>query len=368
MTVRLRADVPSRAYDVVVTRGALDELGATLAPVRSPGQAVVCCDANVAPLYLERAGASLSAAGFAVSHVVIPAGEAQKNLDRAAELYGVLYDRGVRRRDVVVALGGGVIGDLAGFAAATYLRGVGLVQVPTTLLAQVDAAVGGKVAVDFRAGKNHVGTFYQPLLVVADLDTLHTLPVRELHSGAAEVAKYGFLAGGRLLESVEALAETAHDGESALRRAFTVEVVAGCVREKLAVVARDEREETGARAALNLGHTIAHAVEAATDFERYAHGEAVGIGLRAALRLSERLCGLSEAEVARGLALLDRLGLPSGFRGATAAAVVAATARDKKAGAEGTEFVLLERFGRPRLRVQAPASLIEEVVTWLSAA
>ena len=185
---RLRAELASRSYDVLVAHGALSGLGAALGPLRAPAHVVVCCDENVAPLYLETASESLRGAGFAVSHIVIPAGEAEKSLGRATEMYGVLYDRGIRRGDVLVALGGGVIGDLAGFVAATYLRGVGLVQAPTTLLAQVDAAVGGKVGVDFRVGKNYVGAFYQPLVVVADPDTLATLPSRELRSGAAEVA------------------------------------------------------------------------------------------------------------------------------------------------------------------------------------
>ncbi len=377
MTPRLRAELPSRAYDVVVERGALNGLGTALALLRGGRRVVVCTDANVAPLYLDAVSASLAEAGFAVSHVVIPAGEGEKSLARAAELYGVLYDRGIRRGDVVVALGGGVVGDLAGYVAATFMRGVGLVQVPTTLLAQVDASVGGKVAVDFRAGKNYVGTFYQPLLVVADPDTLATLPGRELRSGAGEVAKYGFLAGGQLMDAVEALVQTAREGNDALVRGFGEQVIAGCVAEKLAVVARDEREESGERAVLNLGHTIGHAIEAATGFRRYTHGEAVGLGLRAALWLSERLCGLSGAEVKRGLALLDDIGLPTRFRGAGPEAVRELTSRDKKvgtagrdggtAGVEGIEFVLLETIGRPRLRVQVPAGLLEEVVTWLSA-
>ena len=194
--------------------------------------------------------------------MILPAGERQKSLARAEELYGVLYDRGVRRSDTLVALGGGVIGDLAGFVAATYQRGVGLVQVPTTLLAQVDAAVGGKVAVDFRAGKNYVGTFYQPSLVLADLDTLGTLPPRELRSGAAEVAKYGLLAGGDVLRRAQRLAQaplTRRRREPGARRRL--------VAYKAGVVASDERE-AGQRAVLNLGHTIGHAIEAATGFRR----------------------------------------------------------------------------------------------------
>ncbi len=381
---RLLADLPSRSYEVLVGAGALATLGDELAKRRPGGQAVLCTDANVAPLYLEQARASLAGAGYVVSHIVVPPGESEKSLDRAAELYGVLYDRGVRRGDTLVALGGGVVGDLIGFVASTFLRGVGFVQAPTTLLAQVDASLGGKVAVDFRAGKNYVGTFYQPHLVVTDLTALRTLPQRELRSGAAEVAKYGFLAGGWLLELVEVIGidreaatlpsdgldpdpgETS-DAPAVLRpEEFTEELIAACASEKLDVVGFDEREETGQRAVLNLGHTVGHAIEAATGFRKYTHGEAVGLGLRAALVLSHRLHGLEEPEMDRGLHVLDILGLPRILEGASPAEVCALTARDKKAGEEGIEFVLLEAFGSPRLRSHVPARLLEEVVTRLA--
>src|SRR5450830_804414 len=329
---RIPATMPSRAYDVLVGRGCLAGLGGALTRRCAGGKTVVCCDENVAPLYLEQARSSLRAAGYEVSHIVIPAGEAQKNLARAEELYGVLYDRGVRRGDTVVALGGGVIGDLAGFVAATYQRGVRLVQAPTTLLAQVDAAVGGKVAVDFRAGKNYVGTFYQPWLVYADLATLETLPLRELRSGAAELAKYALLGGGALRDRVERLA-----------------------RGPL----------TAARAVLNLGHTIGHAVEAATGFSHYTHGEAVGLGLRAGLWLSRRLCGLDPREEARGQALFDGLGLPRRLEAVPAEDVCDLTRRDKKAGRDGVGYVLLDAPGRPRLDVRVPPELEREVVEWL---
>ena len=359
---RIRARVPSRQYDVLVGKGFLAEVGDALRARGQRGQAVVCCDENVAPLLLEEARASLQQAGFSISQVVIPAGEREKSLARAEELYGILYDRGVRRGDTLVALGGGVIGDLIGFVAATYQRGVGLMQVPTTLLAQVDAAVGGKVAVDFRAGKNYVGTFYQPRLVLADVATLSTLPLAELRSGAAEVAKYGMLSGGDLLQRVERLA-----GRPLAAPRVSLELVSGCVAYKVAVVAADEREETGARAVLNLGHTLGHAIEAATGFTRFSHGEAVALGLRGALRLSERLCGLPASEARRAQALLDGLGLPQRLEGVSAKDVCALVGRDKKAGANGIGYVLLARLGEPRLTVSVPAKDEREVVEWLVA-
>jgi 3-dehydroquinate synthase len=359
---RLRVAPPSRAYDVLVGRGALDELGAAVAALGTSGQVVVCSDGHVAPLYLERVGAGLRAAGFEISHIVIPPGEGQKTLARVEEAYGVLYERGIGRGDTVVALGGGVVGDLFGYVAATYQRGLRLVQAPTTLLAQVDAGVGGKTGVDFRAGKNHVGAFYQPWLVVVDPDVLRTLPVRELRSGAAEVVKYGLMAGGRLLDEVEAAAQNgALDAER-----FDEALIAGCLEEKIAVVEDDEREETGNRAVLNLGHTVGHAVEAAGGFSRFTHGEAVALGLRAALRLSVELCGLPQSEADRGAALLDALGLPAHAAGLDPEEVAGLIRRDKKAGPEGVAYVLLEGLGRPRTGLRVPSDLEREVVAWLT--
>ncbi len=390
MTRRLHVPAPSRAYEVVVGHGSLDALGEELVALGPAGRVVVCSDANVAPLYLERVSAGLRAVGHETSHVVIPAGEAQKTLARVEEVYGVLYERGVARGDTLVALGGGVVGDLFGFVAATYLRGLRLVQAPTTLLAQVDAAVGGKTGVDFRAGKNHVGAFYQPWLVVADPDTLRTLPERELRGGSAEVAKYGLLAGGELLDELERavglpvgrsragdVPEHGRGGGDATPRPAKArlaaelageELVAGCLAQKIAVVAADEREETGARAVLNLGHTVGHAIEAAGGFARFTHGEAVALGLRAALRLSVLLCGLAEDEARRGAAVLDALGLPDRAEGLDAGTVVDLVRRDKKAGPAGVAYVLLEALGRPRTGVHVPPVLEREVVTWLTGA
>ena len=356
---RLTVHAASRTYPIIVGRDVLDELGPTVRRLRGEGQTVVVCDDNVAPLYAERVRQSRAGAGLTASQVIIPAGEREKNLARAEELYGVLYDRGVRRSDTVVALGGGVIGDLTGFVAATFQRGVGFVQVPTTLLAQVDASVGGKVAVDFRAGKNYVGTFYQPNLVLADLRTLETLPDRELRCGSAEVAKHGLLAGSDVLRRVRQLARAPLAAE-----AVTQQLVAGSISYKASVVERDERE-AGLRAVLNFGHTIGHAVEAATKFQRFSHGEAVGLGMHAALRLSGELCGLPEADEQAAHQLLDDLGLPSRLTGVRASEVCELVGRDKKAGKDGVGYVLLRRPGFPVIGARVPQELELEVVEWL---
>ncbi len=357
---RLKVEAPSRTYPIVVGRDLLGDIGPLVRERRDGGQVVVCCDENVAPLYLECVRRSLREAEFAVSHVVLPAGEREKSLGRVEELYGVLYDRGVLRGDTLLALGGGVMGDLTGFVAATYQRGVGFIQVPTTLLAQVDASVGGKVAVDFRAGKNYVGAFYQPHLVVADLGTLASLPGRELRSGAAEAAKHGLLAGGEVLRRALRLARSPLSA-----RSVTQELVAGSIAFKASVVKEDERE-AGRRAVLNFGHTVGHAIEAATGFSRWSHGEAVALGLRAALRLSRELCGLSAEEEAVGQTLLDGLGLPRRLEGVSPDAVCELVARDKKAGPGGVGYVLLESLGTPVIDVRVPPEREREAVQWLT--
>ncbi len=356
---RLTVRAASRTYPIAVGRDVLGELGGLVMKTRGDGQAVVLCDENVAPLYLEKARRSLVDAGLVASQVILPAGEQEKSLARAEELYGVLYDRGLRRGDTLVALGGGVIGDLTGFVAATYQRGIGFVQVPTTLLAQVDASVGGKVAVDFRAGKNYVGTFYQPSLVLADLRTLETLPPRELRCGAAEVAKHGLLAGSAVLRRVRQLVRAPLSAA-----AVTQELVAGSIQYKAGVVERDERE-SGLRAVLNFGHTVGHAIEAATAFRRFSHGEAVALGLHAALRLSRDLAGLPEADEQMAHDLLDGLGLPGRLTDVRAQDVCDLIGRDKKAGQDGVPYVLLRRPGFPVLGVRVPAELELEVVEWL---
>ena len=343
------------AYEVKIGSGLLDRLGELCgAPA---AQALVVCDANVAPLYLERATAALEAAGWRVSTMVLPAGEQTKSPAVLATLYDRLYGLGAARSDAVVALGGGVIGDLAGYAAATFLRGMRLIQAPTTILAMVDAAVGGKVAVDLHEGKNYLGAFYQPSLVVEDVDTLATLPAREVRGGWAEVVKHALLAGEATLTLTEAGVAHAARPEPRLLEAD--------VRFKAEVVGRDPRETTGARAMLNLGHTIGHAIEVAGGFERYSHGEAVGLGLRAALWLSERLQGLDAAAAERGQRLLSAAGLPERLQGAAVDDVARLVARDKKVAAGEARFVLLADIGRPVTGVIVPSDLRTQAIAWL---
>ena len=285
-------------------------------------------DSTVAPLYGDRVQ-PLAAA------IEVEPGEAAKSLGEAERVLRELAGLGMTREDHLVALGGGVVGDLGGFCAATYQRGVPVVQVPTTLLAQVDSAIGGKTGVDLPEAKNYVGAFHLPDAVLSDTATLATLPEEELAAGWAEVLKTGLLAGGRLWERVSATARPP--------AAELAELVFGCARFKTEVVAADERD-SGRRAILNLGHTVGHAIEAATGYDRYRHGEAVGLGLLAALRLSE--AGELRDQVA---GMLTSAGLPTRISEPLAPdAVLEAVQRDKKRDAEGVRFVLLSRPGEPR--------------------
>ena len=302
-------------------------------------------DSTVAPLYGERLQPLAGA-------VEVEPGEAAKSLGEAEHVLRELAGLGMTRDDHLVALGGGVVGDLGGFCAATYQRGVPVVQVPTTLLAQVDSAIGGKTGVDLPEAKNYVGAFHLPAAVLSDTTTLSTLPEQELAAGWAEVIKTGLLAGGPLWERVSDVQR--------LDAAELAALVFGCARFKVEVVAADERD-SGRRAILNLGHTVGHAIEAATGYARYRHGEAVGLGLLAALRLSD-------AEQLRDqvAAMLTRAGLPTRIDSAAAPdAILEAVGRDKKRDAEGVRFVLLSRPGEPREGQRLEADRVREAIVEL---
>jgi shikimate kinase/3-dehydroquinate synthase len=299
-------------------------------------------DETVASLYASRIG------DLKRVITVVP-GEASKTLASAERVWRELAHAGMTRADELVALGGGVIGDLAGFCAATYQRGVAAVMVPTTLVAQVDSAYGGKTGVDLPEAKNYVGAYHQPAGVLVDVGALGTLPAAELAAGWAEVIKTALIAGGGLWRRVEAGAE------------LDADLILECVRTKLAVVASDERD-AGRRQVLNLGHTIGHAIEVATDYRAYRHGEAVGLGLLAALRLS----GLEELRE-RVAALLAAQGLPLTLQ-ADPDEVVAATARDKKRLGDQVPFVLLDRPGEPRPGCLLPTDEVRSAVAELASA
>ena len=337
-----RVELASGAHDVHVGPGLLARLGELARGAGlTPGRAALVTDANVAPLYAAAVDAALRAAGFIPVVIEVPAGEASKSLAMLGALYDRLTAAELDRASPIFALGGGVIGDLAGFAAATYLRGLPLVQIPTTLVAQVDSALGGKTAVNHRAAKNLIGAFYQPRLIVADTVTLTTLPPREFREGLGEVIKYGAIMDAPFIDWLEAAMPAIIARETAPLEAL----VERSLRHKAYVVANDEREG-GLRKILNFGHTLGHALEASAGYGSYLHGEAVAIGMVAAARLSARYVRLSADEASRLERLIEAAKLPTQMPAGWASDdFLRALRLDKKRAGDAVEFVLLERLG-----------------------
>jgi 3-dehydroquinate synthase len=327
------------SYEISIGAGLLDAAGERLGAFIPHNKTVVVSDENVYRLYGERVMASLTDAGADVAAVIIPPGESSKTLKQL----GIIYDRfgeiGLRRGGLVVALGGGVVGDIAGFAAATWMRGVPLAQLPTTLLAQVDSSVGGKTAVDTSAGKNMVGVFSRPVAVLADTEILSTLPPREYASGMAEVIKYGAIASAELFEKLEAGADTL--------QIISAAIIAECCAIKSDVVSEDEFD-TGRRQILNFGHTFGHALEAKHGFEKYTHGEAVAQGMVIAAAAGEVIGLTPRGTAERILALTRAYGLPDPEVDLTDLA--AYIGHDKKSSADGVSLILLENIGRAVIR------------------
>ncbi len=358
---RLAVGLGERSYEVLVGPGLRARAGGLIAPVLPARRVVVVTDAAVGPLHLPALRAGLEAAGIAVlAEIAVPPGEASKDFGRLQEVLEAMLSAGVDRRTAVVALGGGVVGDLAGFAAAVALRGLPFVQVPTTLLAQVDSSVGGKTGVNLRAGKNLAGAFHQPRIVLADTDTLATLPARELRAGYAEVAKHGLLQGA-LWDWCERHGTAVVAGDTA---ALTHAVVESC-RLKAAVVAADEREESaeGGRALLNLGHTFGHALEAEARFDgSVLHGEAIAVGLGLAAAMSARLGHCSQEWPSRVMEHLRACGLPARIadlpRRFAVDALMGRMAKDKK-NRDGTmRFVLMRGAGDCFTSSDVPADAV----------
>lgn len=354
----VRVDLGERSYDCTVGDGVLGRVGPVVAGMGAT-RAFLVTNATVAPLYAKAVRDSIAAAdarlGADLVTVELPDGERFKTMASVEKIYDAALDAGVDRKAVVVALGGGVVGDLAAFAASTLLRGVRFVMLPTTLLSQVDSSVGGKTGMDRPQGKNLVGTFWQPSAVLIDPATLGTLPDRELRAGLAEVVKTAAILDADLFARLE------RDAGALLGRdrAVLAQVVARCVRLKADVVEKDERETTGLRRILNFGHTVAHAVEQVTGYDRYLHGEAVAVGMGVAARISERLGACPAADARRLEALLSRLGLahevPPGLdRDALARAV----ALDKKAERASVAYMVLEGIGRCRAETLAVSEIV----------
>ena len=354
-------DVPvnlgERSYQIYIGAGILDTLGTRCAEVGLRGKVLIITDENVGKLYADAAGQSLESAGFGVETVTLPAGEQTKCGEQVARLYSRCIEAGLDRKSFIVALGGGVIGDLAGYVAATYLRGIPFVQVPTSLLAMVDSSVGGKTGINLPEGKNLVGAFYQPELVLADLDTLRTLPIREYRAGLAEVVKYGIIYDAPffdlLEENIDGLLQV-ENGELLAR------IVGRCCEIKADVVAQDEREG-GLRAILNFGHTAGHALEKVAGYGEYVHGEAVAIGSVFAARASVQLTGLAQSDCDRIEKIFRDLKLPVSAPGYDWTGLRKALAVDKKTEGGMPRFVLASEIGTVSIGNEIPESLMEQL-------
>ena len=340
LTVR-RAPV---RYRILVRRGLLDQVGSLVRAHRKGGPALLVSDRTVFRLYGARVRASLRRAGFDVHASVLPPGEPTKSLASARRLYRDWAGHRVFKGAIVVTLGGGVVSDTAGFAAATYGRGLDWVAFPTTLLSQADASVGGKVGVNLEEGKNLVGAFHHPLGVYADPDALATLSPRAFRSGLAEVAKMGVIRSPEILDRLSSMVATG----SLRDPARLAPLIRMTITEKAAIVSRDERDQ-GVRRVLNFGHTVGHALETAYGYGRYMHGEAVSVGMAAALLMSAGLAGLREADAIRVEALLRAMGLPTRLHEVPGRAFWGALRRDKKRGRAGLRVVLSPAIGRAKV-------------------
>ncbi len=341
---RVTVELGERRHDIVIGDGLIASAASYLRPILRRPFTVVVSDETVAELYGRRLGRNLGDAGITLEQIVIPPGESAKSFARLEDVLNRLIAARVERGDVIIALGGGVVGDIAGFAASVLRRGIDYIQMPTTLLAQVDSAIGGKTGINTAAGKNLVGAFHQPRLVLADIAVLDSLPARELRAGYAEIVKYGVIGDAGFLDWLEQHGADVIGGSRQAR----IQAVAKSCRAKAAVVAADERD-TGPRALLNLGHTFAHALEAQTGYGKLRHGEAVAIGIVLALDLSVRLSLCPPGDAARVRRHLATVGLPvspAPFVDISAAdAIIGHMAHDKKVEGGSIPFVLCRGIG-----------------------
>ncbi len=352
-----------RSYTIHVGNGLLSKLGDHCRRLKLGERCVIITDSNVGPRFADAAVRALKMAGFVPSIITVAAGETAKSLKVVGECYDQLAMKRLERKSFIVALGGGVVGDLAGFVAATYLRGIPFVQVPTTLLAQVDSSVGGKVGVNLKAGKNLVGSFHQPKTVLCDLEALTALPEREYRSGLAEVIKYGVIKDADLFRRLE------REMDRVLKRdgPTLANIIARCCTLKAEIVAADETEG-GVRALLNFGHTVGHGLEAISGYGEYLHGEAISIGQVAAARLSARLSGLPEKDADRIHDLFVKAGLPVTLKLAPKKreALFEAMRLDKKVSGGELKFVLAQSIGEAAWGQRVPDAEINLVLNTLA--
>jgi len=359
LTVKtVTVELGKRSYDINIASGLLDRTGERLLSLPVSKNVAVITNSTVAPLYLDRVRNSLLRAGYRVNEIVLPDGEQHKTLETVSGIYDQLARMDFDRNCPVIALGGGVIGDMAGFAAATFLRGVPYIQIPTTLLSQVDSSVGGKTGVNLSEGKNLVGAFYQPGIVIIDPDVLVTLDPSELKAGLAEVIKYGVILDADFF----AFLEKNMANLLALDHDALVHVIKTCCALKAEVTSQDEKEK-GLRSILNFGHTIGHAVETLANYQDYIHGEAVAIGMAAVAKLSVYWGLTDAAAVERLIGLLNKTALPIDLPSFSINYYLDVMLKDKKRAADGVKMVLMKRIGEVCLALKTPQDLSNAMKT-----
>ncbi len=354
----IKVELGERSYRIAIDSGMLANLGKSLRDFGFSSKTAVVSNPTVFSLYGSRVAESMRDAGFDVTVIVLPDGEEYKNLSSVERIYGEMLTAQLDRKSALIALGGGVIGDITGFAASTYMRGIDFIQVPTTLLAQVDSSVGGKTGVNHQLGKNMIGTFWQPRLVWIDIDTLKSLPSREFLSGIAEVIKYGVIRD----EGFFYFLEKNRDKVLALDNDVLTHVVRLSCEIKANVVSEDERE-SGLRAILNYGHTIGHALETVTGYKKYLHGEAVCVGMCAEAKLASAVGLLEDSQLMRLKALIEAYGLPSSLPdGVDSQLLISSMKLDKKTVSGDLTFILPEKIGKVRIQRGLSLKEIEKIL------
>lgn len=353
----LTVDLGPRSYPIDFGNTLIDGIGQRLQDLGLRGQTAVVTNETIAPLFLARVENSLREAGYQVLPIILPDGEIHKNQATLQIIYDQLLQHRMERSTILLALGGGVVGDMTGYAAATFLRGVDFVQIPTTLLAQVDSSVGGKTGINHPLGKNLIGAFYQPRLVVCDLDTLTTLPKREFIAGMAEVIKYGLIRDRNFFSFIQ----DNLDSITGLKPDPVLKMLHTCCAIKGEIVSADEHE-SGQRALLNFGHTFGHAIEALTGYDQLLHGEAVGIGMAMAVDLSCRLGWLTREDRDRCVGLLQGIGLPTKAPNIETHLFQEAFSRDKKVDKGRPRFILLQGIGHAVITKDEPQQLLDDVI------
>lgn len=356
---RIRVELGSRAYNILIGNGLIKKCGHIIAGLKIGSDAVIITNKRLSAIYKKELSRTLTNNGITVRFLLVPDSEKAKSIIIASRLLNELSRYDVNRQIFIIALGGGVVGDLAGFVASVYKRGIPYLQIPTTLLAQVDSSIGGKVAVDLRAGKNLVGSFYQPKIVITDPSSLRTLPVRQIRNGLAEVIKYGIIRDPILFKFIES-----NFRKILTRNTYALEfIIARCAAIKADVVKRDEFDKKGVRACLNYGHTMGHAIEAADEYSmQYNHGEAIALGMLIADRIAVELKMMKDSIAERIERLITKTGLPSSARSLEQSKIYAAHLHDKKFIHGTNRFIIASDIGHIKIVEDVPESAIRNAL------